>query len=1126
MKNRLIRISNSPFCIASTLCACAFLFAFATIAVAQWDRPSETSDLESSKYRQALTAYEESDKSSQESLQAALKIAEEAQGDPGAPRQARALVDLIKAEIQRLKDAELERQEQLKREEEEREKERQEEERRKREEEERRQYERTLTFRGVEVKFRKISSGDYKMGSPAKEPGRFPEEGQRDVTIAKDFWLAETETTQRLWAAIMSNNPSSQTGEDLPVDNVSWEDAQSFIEKLNAEFAEQLRNEFGDDSFTLRLPSEEEWEYACRAGTPTAFWWGDDPEQVDGKENLVPKIKEEEYMTSFFPFEDGYEFVAPVGSFKSNPWGLKDMAGNVWEFCQDVIDAYPGGSSTEVSDRVVFRGGAYGNNPDCQRAFARAFNRTTYRADRAGDVGFRLVMTTPDDDSALAAGVQRVVNLGGAITTFRWIPSGNYMRGGKEPVEITRGFWMAETETTEALWKAIMGENTDPMSKGGSYPKGGISWEDCQQFVFKLNQVVKQSNRNMEFGLPTETQWEYAYRAGTTTLFWWGDNISEGYGRLNARNITNPENERGSEFMARLKASKVGEGIANPLGLYDMHGNVAEWCLNEGHASPVGDMGHAVRGGFYWCEPALARSATRRWANGARKGLGFRLAIGGAPTFAPKLPSEPPIVPPIEPSIEPSTLSGDTDKGFGGNGNNNGDNNDNSNNGNNDSNNDNNDDDNNSGSNGNNDNILSKICGKLRSTLSLDNESLAGLLVKLGVFTLACCCLLKLFSMFKTRWNKLKRRKESNESEANKSVDVEREKLSEFANRFATSQVAEPPTSQAFSLAPESPQRSPASEVAPSARGIEREVAESQPSSQSSVVERELEEDSRTSSSLMTTPTESSAGEGKRVAASGASTARRRRAEPGELAKLSICGVELRMRWIPKGEFIMGSVDTEAGRRADESERLTRLKHGFWMAETPTTQALWRAVMGTNPSGFTGDDLPVETVTWGACQEFVRSLNESKFKVPRFLFALPTEAQWERACRAGGRSAYSFGDEFDPQLANCRFTSADLQARNRTTPVRSYPPNAFGLYDMHGNVWEWCADAYAPYDPQAQVDPVGVPDSDGDVTRSCRGGSWFHGYERSRSASRGEWAPTYRSSYLGFRIILYKEGLE
>ena len=140
--------------------------------------------------------------------------------------------------------------------------------------------------------------------------------------------------------------------------------------------------------------------------------------------------------------------------------------------------------------------------------------------------------------------------------------------------------------------------------------------------------------------------------------------------------------------------------------------------------------------------------------------------------------------------------------------------------------------------------------------------------------------------------------------------------------------------------------------------------------------------------------------------------------------------------------------------------------------------------------------------------------------------SLPTEAQWERACRAGGRSAYSFGDEFDPQLANCRFTSADLQARNRTTPVRSYPPNAFGLYDMHGNVWEWCADAYAPYDPQAQVDPVGVPDSDGDVTRSCRGGSWFHGYERSRSASRGEWAPTYRSSYLGFRIILYKEGLE
>lgn len=235
-------------------------------------------------------------------------------------------------------------------------------------------------------------------------------------------------------------------------------------------------------------------------------------------------------------------------------------------------------------------------------------------------------------------------------------------------------------------------------------------------------------------------------------------------------------------------------------------------------------------------------------------------------------------------------------------------------------------------------------------------------------------------------------------------------------------------------------------------------------------------------------------------------------------------GVRLGFRWIVPGSFTMGSPDDEVGRYDDEVLHPARLTQGFWLGETTVTQALWQAIMHDNPSRFKGENRPVERISWNDAQQFIQKLNSIMQRhQPDMAFRLPTEAEWEYACRAGTQTAFNFEGELSLGKVNYRGTWDDYDqwgegAFQETADVKSYACNAWGLYQMHGNVWEWCQDFWVERLP---TEPV--IDSKGPVEgseRVVRGGSWFDCGRFARSACRSGGDADYRNGDLGFRLAL------
>jgi formylglycine-generating enzyme required for sulfatase activity len=231
-----------------------------------------------------------------------------------------------------------------------------------------------------------------------------------------------------------------------------------------------------------------------------------------------------------------------------------------------------------------------------------------------------------------------------------------------------------------------------------------------------------------------------------------------------------------------------------------------------------------------------------------------------------------------------------------------------------------------------------------------------------------------------------------------------------------------------------------------------------------------------------------------------------------------------RLRWIEPGNFWMGSPENELERADREGPQHTvTLSQGFWLADTACTQGLWEAVMARNPSEFKGDDqLPVESVSWFDVQEFLGKLEAL---LPGCRAGLPTEAEWEYACRAGTQTPFSFGEGISPDEVNYygEFPYAGGEKglyRRKTVPVKSLPSNGWGLYQMHGNVWEWCEDELRSYDGEPQRDPVGQGGKSEEAPRAVRGGSWFNDARGARSAFRCAYQPGDANDYLGFRLCL------
>jgi formylglycine-generating enzyme required for sulfatase activity len=222
-------------------------------------------------------------------------------------------------------------------------------------------------------------------------------------------------------------------------------------------------------------------------------------------------------------------------------------------------------------------------------------------------------------------------------------------------------------------------------------------------------------------------------------------------------------------------------------------------------------------------------------------------------------------------------------------------------------------------------------------------------------------------------------------------------------------------------------------------------------------------------------------------------------------------GESLAMALIPAGEFLMGSPQGEAGRGGDEGPvHRVRITKPFYMGKYPVTQAQWLAVMRDNPSHFTKDPkCPVDSVSWDDCREFARRADHG--------FRLPTEAEWEYACRAMSRTAYSFGDDNSDLRAYAWY---DWNDGARPQDVGKKRPNAWGLYDMYGNVFEWCQDWSGPYEvPRGgvSVDPVGPAEG---TIRVLRGGAFNSDWDHCRSAARGGTYPSNHSYNFGCRVAM------
>ena len=245
----------------------------------------------------------------------------------------------------------------------------------------------------------------------------------------------------------------------------------------------------------------------------------------------------------------------------------------------------------------------------------------------------------------------------------------------------------------------------------------------------------------------------------------------------------------------------------------------------------------------------------------------------------------------------------------------------------------------------------------------------------------------------------------------------------------------------------------------------------------------------------------------------------------------------IRLCWCPPGRFVMGSPSSERGHRPDEVQVDVTLTKGFWTAKHEVTQGQWKRVVGAFPDKppsaefGEGDEFPAYWISFDEadafCSELTRTLHRSGALAATWEFRLPTEAQWEYACRAGTVTATSFGDTLSLERANFGGESEDPSLRARTgggaRKVGSYPANPWGIHDMHGNVWEWCRDYYHLRLPGG-TDPdlssaKGTVNRDGTYSRVRRGGAWIEPGWACRSACRLRYEPHRRSDHIGFRVL-------
>jgi formylglycine-generating enzyme required for sulfatase activity/serine/threonine protein kinase len=964
----------------------------------------------------------------------------------------------------------------------------------------------------IGMKFVLIPPGEFDMGSaPAeiawalefgkkqKQPQRYFDQVQSEgprhrVKISKPFYFGVYQVTQAEYQKVMGVNPSSFTtkqmeasgfeppldpkqieerkkngqaivGKDTsrhPVEMVSWKEALEFCRRLSSLADERVGGR------TYLLPTEAQWEYACRAGTITPWHCGDDYVELSD--------------VAWFSTSSG-GMTHPVGQKRPNAWGLYDMHGNVRQWCADWYGAdyyeqsppndprgAPAGSAR------ILRGGGSGANVSVCRTSHREDNDPV---SHYPNQGFRVVVEialnehvgsrpeipaaprTAGDSHApppavapfdaaqakqhqeawakhLGVPVEETNSIGMPLVL---IPPGEFDMGstpeeiewaleqgkenkeqqwyfGKIPTEaprhhvkITKPFYLAMYQVTQAEYEKVMGVNPSAFTEKqvevstfkpplpetevknrlddqkkvagrdtSRHPVESVNWDDAKEFCQRLSAMPAERTARRVYRLPTEAEWEYACRAGTTTRWYCGDDevgLREcAWFDKNSGGMTHP----------------VGQNKPNAWGLYDMSGNVEQLCADRFSPdyyrhSPPGDPNgppagsvRVVRGGYWDNIASCCRSAFRAPYGPTSRNhyFGFRVVVdAGLPQSA----------------------------GSG--------------------------------------------------------EQAAG--ARAGIPSPA----------------------------------------SESTSR-QTSPIPNPQ-----SLIP--PLAKP-SMVATEAAQIQKQWAE----------------------------------------------------RLGVAAEMSN-SLGMKFTLIPPGEFEMGSTPEEIGWALKEGkkrnefpwyfERVSaeaprhrvKITKPFYLAMYDVTQGQYETVMGVNPSAFTAKQMdpsafkpplaksdlifrqndgkkvagadssrrPVETVNWDEAMEFCRRLSALPAEqAGKRGYRLPTEAQWEYACRAGTTTRWYSGDD-EADLGECGWFLTNAQAK--THPVGEKRPNAWGLYDMHGNVWQWCADCFSLdyYKQSPLVDPTC---NSGEPCRVLRGGAWSYSAAYCRASHRYSFAPSARHRECGFRV--------
>ena len=477
-----------------------------------------------------------------------------------------------------------------------------------------------------------ITPGTVTIGSTS---GPANEQPAHIVTLVDGFWMGKHEVTQAQYTAVMGANPSYFVGPlapdaaQRPVEQVSFDEAVAYCTALTAAERAAGRLPVG---YVYRLPTEAEWEYCCRAGTTTP--WHTGAALTTAQANFAGVLANATWTTGQ---------TAAVGSYAANAFGLHDMHGNVAEWCLDGFAPYVAGPVTEPfvangATRVV-RGGAWATfytATDCRSAI-RSGGAPTFRSI---SLGFRVVLARPKLDPAL-----NMVAI--APGTFQMgSTAGNSNEQPVHQVTLSAPFWMGKHEVTQAQYQAVVGSNPSYF-QGASAPNAPqrpvetVSWNDAVAYCQALTATEQAAGRvpaGYQYRLPTEAEWEYCCRAGTTTEWHTGTTLS-----------TSQANFQGALANATYTAGQtavVGSYAPNAFGLHDMHGNVWEWCLDSLATyapGPVtdpfvtGGANRVIRGGSWgsFLTAAFCRSAIRYYYTPGYTNnfIGFRVVL--APVLVP-----------------------------------------------------------------------------------------------------------------------------------------------------------------------------------------------------------------------------------------------------------------------------------------------------------------------------------------------------------------------------------------------------------------------------------------------------------------------------------------------------------